>query len=389
MTTPLLRVNPGDIISATSWNGIVDTLNEALLRIQALEAGTGPSTGLAISQLLPSGPYRSGDTLQILGQNFQFAIGATRVFLNATQVLNLLPSSTDTQLNFVIPTVPGVLEAGTNVDLVVLNQNESVTRQILLRPKLSPLQGNLVIEWQSVAPATVVPGQPAVFAYRITSGTNNTATWALTATVDTASNAAAWNSQLRVLDAQGNELSARQITLDPGQIATVQVQIPNVPAVANGTGFGVTLSANAATITGSSGIRQFIVGTATPPPDQSMTLATVPAISQGALAGSTLTVPGGQNRPLGISATLTVAGTYTVTRTVQGGAAGWAINLDDGTIDTFVINAADLTSGSTQRLLRYRVAATAAAAVNAQIEIKVQRQGNTASRSIVLNTVRA
>lgn len=389
MTSQLQRVNPGDIISAPAWNSIVDALNDALLRIQTLEAGSAPGTGLAISQLLPPGPYRIGDSLQILGQNFQFAAGAARVFLNATQVLNLLPSSTDSQLNFLIPTVPGVLETGTVVDLIVLNQNQTVTRQVTLRPRLSPLQGNLTIEWQSVTPATVVPGQPAVFAYRVTSGTNNAATWALTAAVDVAANAAAWNSQLRVLDPQGNELNPRQIALEPGQQVTLQVQIPNVPAVANGTSFGVTLSASASTITGSSGIRQFVVGTATAPPDQSMSLATVPAFSQGALVGNTLTVPGAQNRVLVISATLSVAGTYTVARTVQGGAAGWSIALDDGTTDSFQINPADLSGGTTQRLLRYRVAATATAAANAQIQIQVQRQGNTASRSIVLNTVRA
>ncbi|MGO1068730.1 IPT/TIG domain-containing protein [Lysobacter sp. CA199] len=388
MTSPLLRVNPGDIISATAWNGIVDTLNEALLRIQALESG-GPGTGLAITQLVPAGPYRIGDTLQILGQNFQFSAGAARVFLNATQVLNLLPGSSDTQLRFVIPNVSGVLEAGTVVDLVVFNQSQSVTRQVVLRPQQNPLQGNISIEWLSVTPATVVPGQPASFFYRITSGTNNLATWALTAMVDTAGNAAAWNSQLRVLDGLGNELSTRQITLSPGQQATVQIQIPNVPAVANGTTFGVTLSADASTITGTSGIRQFVVGTPTPPPDQSISLLADPLASQGALSGNTLTVPGGQNRRLAFTATFTVAGIYTITRSVLGGATGWAINLDDGTIDTIQINPGDLTTGSTARPLSYRVAATATATANAQIQIRIQRQGNTAVYSAVYNTVRA
>ncbi|MEH6413433.1 IPT/TIG domain-containing protein [Pseudomonas sp. CGJS7] len=387
MTSPLLRVNPGDIISATAWNGIVDSLNEALLRIQALES-SAPGTGLAITQLVPAGPYRIGDTLQIIGQNFQFAAGAARVFLNATQVLNLLPGSNDSQLRFVIPNIPGVLEAGTTVDLTVFNQSQSVTRQVILRPQQNPLQGNIGIEWLSVAPTTVVAGQPVSFTYRITSGTNNLATWALNAVVD-AANAAAWNAQLRLLDGQGNELSGKQITLAPGQQATVQVQIPSVPAVVNGTTFGMTLSANAATITGTSGIRQFVVGTPTPPPDQSIHLEVDAAASLGALNGTTLTVPGGQNRRLVFTATFTVAGVYTITRSVLGAATGWSVNLDDGTIDTIQINPGDLISGSTARPLSYRVAATASATVNAQVQIKLQRQGNTAAYTTVYNTVRA
>ena len=389
MTTPLSHVSPGDVISAADWNLMIDSLNDALLRLQALEAGGAGGTALAVDQLLPPGPYRVGDTLQIIGRNFQFAAGAARVFFNATQAFTLSPDSTDTELELVIPSVPGVLESGSTVDLVVLNQSQQVTRQIVLRPKLNPLQGNVTLEWQSVTPTTVQAGQPATFVYRLTSGTNNAAIWTLSAQVTTASNAAAWNSQLQIRNAQGAVLNPAQLNLQPGQQLDVQVHIPSVPAVANGTTFGVTLSANSANISGSSGVRQFVVGTATPPPDQTMTLATVPGLSQGALVGDTLTVPGGQNRPLVINATLTVAGIYNVTRSVLGGASGWAINLDSGTTDSFEITAADLSNGSTSRLLRYRVVATASATTPAQIDIRVQRQGNSSFRSITLNTVRS
>ena len=176
----------------------------------------------------------------------------------------------------------------------------------------------------------------------------------------------------------------------PASSSTCRCRFPSVPAGTNGVTFGVSLTATSAGITGSSGIRQFVVGTPTPPPDLSVTLSTVPALSLGALVGSTLTVPGGQSVPLAISAELTVAGVYNITRSVLGGASGWAVNLDSGTGDSFTITPADLAStGSTQRLLRYAVAATTAATPNAQIQILVQRQGNTSSRSIALNTVRA
>jgi hypothetical protein len=161
-----------------------------------------------------------------------------------------------------------------------------------------------------------------------------------------------------------------------------------VPPATNGTSFGVTLSATAESISGSSGIRQFVVGTPTPPPDATMSLQTVPGLSPK-LSGNTLSVQGGQSSTLAISATLTVAGSYTVTRSVLGGATGWAVNLDSGTIDSFQITAADVANGaSAVRLLNYAVAATATAVTPAQIDIRVQRQGNASSRSITLNTVR-
>jgi hypothetical protein len=388
MTTPLTHVSPGDVISASVWNGMVDSINDMLIRLQHLEDGGVAGDHLSVTQLLPAGPYRVGDVLQIQGHNFQYAAGAARVFFNATQVLGLLPSSTDSLLVFQIPSVPGVLESGTAVELTVLNQAESVKQQVTLRPKLTALQGNVTLEWQSVTPATVLAGQVATFVYRLTSGTNKSAVWALTAVVDVAANAAAWNSQLRVLDALGTELNPRQIALDPGQQLNVQVQIPSVPGGTNGTSFGVTLSAAAESINGSSGIRQFVVGTPTPPPDATMSLQTVPGLSPK-LSGNTLSVQGGQSSTLAISATLTVAGTYNITRSVLGGVAGWAVNLDSGTIDSFQITAADLSNGgSTTRLLHYAVSATAAAATPAQIDIRVQRQGNTSFRSITLNTVR-
>ena len=389
MSTPLNPARPGDIISASSWNLVINSLNDALLRLEALESGGGTGSGLLVSQLVPPGPYRIGDTLQVFGQNFQFAIGATRVFFNSMQVLNMLPSSTDSRLDFAIPNVPGVTESGTQVDLVVLNQTQSVTRQVTLRPRLNPLQGMIMAEWISVDPATVLPGGPATFVYRITSGTNNAAVWSLNALVDVVANPAAWNSQLRIRDTAGNNLNPAQVSLAPGQQIDVQVHIPALPTGTNNVTFGVSISATSAGVTGSSGLRQFVVGTLTPPPDLTMTLTTVPALSNGALVGSTLTVPGAQQRPLAIAAVLTLTGVYNVTRSVLGGATGWTVNLDAGTLDNFTITAADLTTGSAQRLLRFSVAATGAATTPGQIQIQVQRQGVAGSRVIALNTVRS
>jgi hypothetical protein len=383
MSTPLERVRPGDIISAADWNLLVDSVNAAMLRIQALESGGTGGSDLAIEQIFPPGPYRIGDTLQIVGRNFQFFAGATRVFFNATQALTLSSTSTDTQLELTIPSVPGVLESGTTVDLIVSNQSQSTQRQIVLRPRLNPLQGSVSLEWQSVTPSTIQPGQPAAFVYRVRSATNNAAVWDLTPAVQVAANAAAWNAQLRMLDAQGNVLNPGQVTLQAGQQIDVQVQIQSVPSGTSGMSFGLSLAAASGGITGNSGLRQFTVGTPTSAPDTSIALSTIPALSTG-LAGDTITVPGGGSRDLAISAEFSRPGsnTYGIEISVVNAAAGWSIERVSPTLPSYTVN---VTDSPVTNLLRYRVSATALAVASAQIQIQVQRQGSTSVRTLGLN----
>lgn len=381
-------VKPGDIISSDLFNRIIELLNEHDALLSSSSSG---GTGLSITQLVPaSGPYRVGDPLSILGQNFQFGIGAARVFFNGTQVPTFQSSSSDTRLDFTIPNVPGVTEVGTQVDLVVLNQTQSVTRQVVLKPIQNPLQGNVTVTWTGVSPATFNPGDQVTFSYSIVSGTNNSATWNIDPQISVAANAAAWNAQVSVRDSGGNELNPRQVTLAPGQQVDVQVRIAAVPSGTNGVIFGLTVNASSGPVSGSSAVQQFTVGVATTPPDSSFLLATVPIWSSGALVGDTLTVPGGASRILVINADLTVAGNYTVTRKVVNSSPGWTVNLDSGTTDAFTINAGDVSGGAhALRLLHYAIAASLTATTPAQVQITVQRQGNTSSRSIVINVVRS
>lgn len=390
MAQQLAHVSPGDLITASTFNGLVDALNGALLRIEALEAGQAPTAGLSIAQLVPDGPYRIGDTLQILGSNFQFGIGASRVFLNATQVFNLLPTSGDSRLEFVIPSVPGVLEAGTEVELVVMNQNETVTRPIRLLPRQNPLQGTIVLEYLSVDPLEIRAGAQATFRYRIASRTNNRATWTINPQIQVAVNAAAWNAQLRVLNSESAELPSRQIALEPGESREFLVRIQTVPAGSDGVQFGLIANAGSGNIGGSSGARQFTVGEEAEQPDATITLTPIPAFSQGALVGNTLTVPTGQSRVLGATAELTIAGTYSITREVLDGASGWTVSQSGGTATSYTITAQDLAGdGVAARTLRYAIQPSAAASASAQLRITVQRQGEPLSQSIIVNLVRA
>lgn len=392
MSTPLIHARPGDIISALTWNSVIDTLNDALLRLDALEGGGGGTgTGLSISQLLPPGPYRIGDTLQVFGQNFQFAAGATRVFFNATQVFDILLSSSDTRLEFAIPPVPGISEAGTLVDLVVMNQSQSVTRQVTLRPAVVPLQGTVLVNFLGVEPPNAPAGATVTFRYRIESRVNARASFAIEPSVEVAANAAAWNAALRVLDAFDTEIPSRQIVdLDAGAVRNFGIRLAPLPAGTSGTAFNIAVSASSAGITGLSGAQPFVVGAQGPQPDPTFTMALNSDFSAGSLVGSTLTVPASQSRQVAIDLALTTAGDYTITRSLSAGSSGWTVNNFVGTTDAFTVTAAELVAtGSTTRRLRYSVLAGAAAtATGVQTQFSVQRVGQTTQNRLNLNLVR-
>ena len=382
-------VKPGDIISSDLFNRIIALLNAHDV---LLVSTTTPTTGLAVNQLIPAGPYRIGDTVQIFGQNFQFRIGAVRVFLNATQVINIVPTSSDTRLEFAIPPVPGVNEEGTSVELVVLNRTESVTRSIVLRPQLIALQGSVLVNWLGVEPATVTAGQPATFRYRIESRANARATWLIAPDIDVATNAPAWNAAVRVLDSFGSELPSRQIVdLVAGESRNFSVRLAPVPAGTSGASFGLSVTATAGGISGLSGVQPFVVGTPAAPPDPTFTASLIPDFSSGALSGSTLTVPGGQNRQVAIDLALTAAGDYSVTRPISAGTTGWTASVFIGTVETFTVTAAELAAtGNTTRRLRYVIAAAAGAtASGGQIQFAIQRTGQTLLNAVSVNLVRS
>lgn len=383
MPIALPRVNPGDTITATDWNALVDAITSAFVHIDALEANQ-QGTGLAITQLVPpAGPYRINDKLQVIGRNFQTVIGAVRVFLNTTPVLNLLPTSTDTSLEFVIPPLSGILPTGTMVDLMVVNQTESVIQPIQILPQDVPLQGIITVDWVKAEPATILPDAEAILRYHVRAATNKQATWTVTPKIDVA-NAAAWNSQIHVLGPDRTELTNNQIVLSPGQETDILLQIAKVPAGTNGVTFDASLTLTAEALSNGSGVKQFPVGTPTPEEDSAIDLVLVPAFSGSALANNTLTVPAGQGAKFQLTATFHVAGTYNVTKTLNP-AAEWTIAPLQGTAESYTIVKGQ---EGTENNLRYQVSCTASATTPSQIKVDLQRVGETKKKSLSLSLER-
>src|SRR5687767_3229371 len=120
MAVPLEKVQKGDLITALTWNSLIDKLNDMNTRLTALENQDGSGgTDVVITELIPGGLLTIGDDLEIRGRNFAYSRGAQRVYFNSTRAVTFREGSSDARLLIEIPDVPEVTEAGTPVALTV------------------------------------------------------------------------------------------------------------------------------------------------------------------------------------------------------------------------------------------------------------------------------
>jgi hypothetical protein len=386
MPHELQPVRPGDLITAQTWNDLLLKIEELEQRIEDLQGSAG-GTGLAITGRIPAtGPYRIGDTLVLLGRNFQASLGAARVFLNAVRVLDLT-GSTDTRLVFVIPPVPGVAEPGTEVTLRVLNQTEEVSQPIVLRPALPVLFGEADVNWLGVNPATFQPNDAVTFQYRITSRASAPADFLIDPLIEVATGQSTWQSRLQVLDATSNPIPGRQIRLDPLEQRLFNVRLTQVPAGTAGTPFALTVNATAGAVQGTSGAQPFTVGQPVEPPDTTIELNPTQSFPNGnELVGDTVTAGAGSTVRVRFTAEFEVPGTYDVTLTTAPGTNGWTVARFLTTPAFYDIAAGDIPAG--QRAVRFpeiTIQPTAGASPSGRVEVRLQRRSATGSRSFSLN----
>jgi hypothetical protein len=385
MANGLQSVRPGDLITAEGFNDLLAKIGELEERLDALQ-GTTPG-GLAITGRLPAtGPYRIGDTLTLLGRNFQFSLGAARVFLNAVRVLDLTGSS-DTQLVFEIPPVPGVVEPGTEVTLRVLNQTEEVTAPLVLRPALPHLFGEVDVAWLGVNPGTFNPSDAVTFQFSITSRASQPADFLIDALIGVASNQPTWQSRVQVRDAAQNIIADRRIRLDPTQQRIFHVHITQVPAGTAGTPFTLTVNASAGEVRGTAGSLAFQVGQPVEAPDTTIHLNPTGSTPPGALVGDTVTASVGQPAVrVRFTAEFEVAGTYNLTLNTTPGTNLWTVNRFITTPASYDIQASDIPPGGRAvRLAEITVLPAAGASVSGGVEVSLQRLGAANRRMFPLN----
>lgn len=320
MASPLDRVRPGDLITAQSINSILDKLQELDTRVGKLE-GPGTPTGkqVLITGILPPGPQRVGEVLEIVGQNFDFSVKPPRVFLDSTPAEKFIKEKcSDTQLLVEIPFVPGVTEAGTPVTLTVANQTTIATGSLTLKPQQQPQQANVYLTYLGESPQTPAPGQPFSVNYQVQSQALLTAVVTLSGSVTPID----WQNQVQVLDGNGNPIPDGSIKLNPGQSQNFSIRIAQIPSyTAENTSFGLTTNATSPGMAGAHDTQSYIV-------TSEVKLQSISADPGQAMIGNdTINLARGTSVKVRLEATYKVVGTYDLSLALQPPTTNWSAEL--------------------------------------------------------------
>jgi IPT/TIG domain len=392
MALSFQNVLPGDLITASEMNQILQALMSLDSRVTALEGSAVSAAGVIISALIPpSGTVTVGNVLTVIGSNFGFSAGADRVYIDDTPVNAFNPGSSDTQLIFNIPnSIVDVPQQGRPATLTVSNQTSTAQRTLTLMPAMV-LTGAIDVVSQGVTPATITAGQNVTFAFLLHSRANLDATCALSATVNVAANQAAWQSNLQIMDSSGNVLQSGQILVPASQSVPFSVGINPVPPGTNGTQFTITVNLTAGNITGTSGpTATQTVGQSASQPDTTISLnyssSLVSPTGSGSVTASQIQLPSGSSAKVSLNATFTVAGAYNLTVVQVAPATNWQVQLLASTTPSpYSITQAQLANpqGSASVTLDFTVQRPNGA-TSGQIEFTVQRQGVTQSRTFIM-----
>jgi hypothetical protein len=386
------HVQPGELITAVLINELIDDLEQIDVRVTALEqAGSG--TGAVEIDTVSPQPVRAEANLTILGKNFGVSVGATRIYFNGVSPSSLVAGSTDTALICPVPDLPGLVEAGTAVELTVANARSAATASINVQPVLRTQVGDASIIFTGVSPDPTIPGQNADFAFTIHSDALLPATMTITPTLnDSAGTPLAWTRSL--LDAAGLPLEGDQITVNPQDTKPFYVQVA-IPTGTLGTAFVLKADGAGGGLTASSGDQGLTVGdTATP--DSAISDLAPQTVTGGTIDGSTITVPSTGLATLSLETHFTVApATYDVQVTPAGtppGGHGWATQLlvpSPGS-PSFNVVAADLNQPGPPPFARETIevvlVAVGSPAPGTGV-VTVQRQGQTSKRTYSFNLV--
>lgn len=362
-------VRPGDLVTADLMNRVLGRLASVEQRLDDLD-GAPSDDRVAITGLLPSGPLRVGQRVEVLGRNFQFSAGGHRVFFDGVRVDAFDRTSSDTRLVLDVPPLRGLPAGGADVVLTVAGGNRVAERTVRVRPRERALMGNVDIGWVGVEPETPQAGRQLRVEFRLASRASQTATFALSARSSLA------GAPPRLLGEDGGPV--QELVLEPDGRPMAAFAVLDVPASATG-GFTVTVSAASGDVRGSA-TQPFEVGEEAEPPDGTITLDASAFEPPGAFDGTTIRLAAGDVGRMTLSAEFTEAGTYDVAIGLVDGADGWTLNRT-ATPSTYVIEPSDFdANGVAGRTPELRLRPDAGATAGA-VEVRLQRRGAPSGQS--------
>jgi hypothetical protein len=319
------RVNPGDVIQASQWNAVLDAIENIYGQI-----GATVSNNVAITGFVPPGPVNVGDPLTIQGRNFDFTVGALRLFFDSVAINSFKLGSSDTQLLVDVPDVGNLPPQGRSVSVTAYNRYNNDQKFITVIPVPTPLTGTV-----SVSPVafsgTPTAGQSATFPFVVTSGLSLSRILLLAPSVSVP----AWQNLMQVLDANQRPIEGGQITLAPNQNTSVFLSLAIPANTVNNTSFSVKLDV-IDTLTGSnfgsSGGKTYVVGQASQddPNIQFNQISLVdfsPPGQTNVLNGTNITLKPQSTAIIRVVATFKAAALYTVSVATSPTTSGWTPTL--------------------------------------------------------------
>jgi hypothetical protein len=404
MAQLLNRAQPGDVITAEDWNLVVDAINELLQ--------SGQSSGIAIAATLPPGtindPFRIGQIVQITGTNFGFSIGQTKVTFEEGGIVRatvlraqMLAGSFDERLLFMMPTISGISPSGLNMTMKVSNGIAEDHRGVFVMPVVIEVAGDMFVTSRADVtpnpdPNPVQIGVAAVFRYRLQTGTNMPAVFALSADIPNppAGTPPNYVSSIEFRDESNNVITSKQVEMGKNEVKNISVRLPEIPSAFTGQTFTLKVTALSGAVVGTDQ-RSITVGQQVPPSDpnieanqSSFTLinmgtgnAETPNPQNGILDGSTIKLKVGFRGVVNFSTRFTKAGTYEITILPKQGTtlANWAPEMTpdsvgtrspDGTKVTVIVNSE---GDQTQRTEKFRVTPVAGATSTGTIVFRIKR----------------
>jgi hypothetical protein len=404
MAQLLNRAQPGDVITAEDWNLVVDAINELLQ--------SGQSSGIAIAATLPPGTindsFRIGQIVQITGTNFGFSIGQTKVTFEEGGIVRatvlraqMLAGSFDERLLFMMPTISGISPSGLNMTMKVSNGIAEDHRGVFVMPVVIEVAGDMFVTSRADVtpnpdPNPVQIGVAALFRYRLQTGTNMPAVFALSADIPNppAGTPPNYVSSIEFRDESNNVITSKQVEMGKNEVKNISVRLPEIPSAFTGQTFTLKVSALSGAVVGTDQ-RSITVGQQVPPSDpnieanqSSFTLinmgtgnAETPNPQNGILDGSTIKLKVGFRGVVNFSTRFTKAGTYEITILPKQGTtlANWAPEMTpdsvgtrspDGSKVTVIVNSE---GDQTQRTEKFRVTPVAGATSTGTIVFRIKR----------------
>lgn len=385
------EVRPGDLITADLMNQILAELADLAKKVAFLESSVGKEGDVVISGFDPEdGNVKVGDPLKVLGKNFQYTEGLARVYVDRYPIGGFFPESTDEVLSFKIPLeIIDVPAEGRPSVLTVQNNSSRAQAIIFLRPAMT-LAGFFELNEVDTRPSAATPtgSQPLTMEYEVVSHVNLDTTVKLKANVTGPTNAADWQKNVTILNADETVNAESKLAIAQSERKRFLVRINPIP---QGTASGIAFSLEARVIAGNVFAKRavgFTVGTAYGVPDNTITLNFAsgeirPTGARGSVDATGIQVAAGAGVKVVFSGTFEQAGKYDLTITVP---TGWKSQFTDGTLSPVEVAANEVAAGAKAvKILHFTVWPDVNPAGSGELVLKLQRQDRTTVRTSSMN----